>query len=105
MEIPRIVSTFIQKQYNTKDDEYTIRISIRWKLPNDNKNQTVAINVGHSINPKQWDSEQSRVKKRVTNKKLVSYFEINKDIQSKEEVIDKAFKKFEVKECRTWLDR
>ena len=98
MEISRIVSTFIQKQYNTKDDEYTIRISIRWKLPNDNKNQTVAINVGHSIDPKKWDSEQSRVKKRATNKKLVSYFEINKDIQDKEEAIYKAFKKFEVKE-------
>lgn len=97
MEIPRIVSTFIQKQYPPKDEE-TIRISIRWKLPNDNKNQTVAINVGHSINPKNWNSDLSRVNKGAKNKKYVSYFEINKDIQSKEEAIDKAFKKFEVKE-------
>ena len=97
MEIPRIVSTFIQKQYTAKDEEYTIRISIRWKLPNEKKNQTVAINVGYSIDPKRWNSELSRVKKGATNKKFISYFEINKEIQRKEEVVDTAFKKFEVK--------
>lgn len=97
MEIHRIVSTFIQKQYSTKDEEYTVRISIRWKLPHEKKNQTVVINVGHSIDPKKWNSELSRVKKSVTNKKYVSSFEINKEIQRKEEVIDTAFKQFEVK--------
>lgn len=98
MEIKRIVSTFIQKQYSTSDEEYTIRISIRWKLPNEKKNQTVAINVGHTIDPKKWDSELSRVKKRAINKKHISAFEINKEIQHKEEAIDTAFKKFEFKE-------
>lgn len=96
MEINRIVSTFIQKQYSN-NDEYTIRISIRWKLPNEKKNQCVAINVGHTIDPKKWDSELSRVKKSAKNKKYISYFEINKEIQRKEEIIDTAFKKFEFK--------
>ncbi|WP_101689968.1 site-specific integrase [Dysgonomonas massiliensis] len=96
MEINRIVSTFIQKQYSN-NDEYTIRISIRWKLPNEKKNQCVAINVGHTISSEKWDSELSRVKKSAKNKKYISYFEINKEIQRKEEVIDTAFKKFEFK--------
>lgn len=96
MEINRIVSTFIQKQYSN-NDEYTIRISTRWKLPNEKKNQCVAINVGHTIDPKKWDSKASRVKKSAKNKKYISYFEINKEIQRKEEIIDTAFKKFEFK--------
>lgn len=75
MEINRIVSTFIQKQYSN-NDEYTIRISIRWKLPNEKKNQSVAINVGHTISPEKWDSELSRVRKSAKNKKYISYFEI-----------------------------
>lgn len=47
--------------------------------------------------PKKWDSEASRVKKRAINRKEVSAFEINKDIQDLEDVIKTAFKKFEFK--------
>ncbi|NMA74232.1 MAG: site-specific integrase [Bacteroidales bacterium] len=96
MEVKRTISTYIQKQYSS-NDEYTIRISVRWRLPNEKKNQCVAINVGHTISPDKWDSEQSRVKKRAINKKHISAFEINKEIQTKEEAIDTAFKKFEFK--------
>ncbi len=96
MEVKRTISTYIQKQYSS-NNEYTIRISVRWRLPNEKKNQCVAINVGHTISPDKWDSEQSRVKKRAINKKHISAFEINKEIQTKEEAIDTAFKKFEFK--------
>ncbi|MDR1503476.1 MAG: site-specific integrase [Prevotella sp.] len=97
MEINRIVSTFIQKQYSN-NDEYTIRISIRWRFFNEKKNQCVAINVGHTISPDKWDSELSRVKKRAVNKKYISAFEINREIHNKEEIVDTAFKKFEFQE-------
>lgn len=96
MEIKRIVSTFIQKQYSN-NKEHTIRISVRWKHPNERKSQCVAINVGHTIDPKKWDTEASKVKKRAINRKEVSAFEINRDIQHYEDIIKTAFKKFEFK--------
>lgn len=96
MEIKRTVSTFIQKQYSN-NKEHTIRVSVRWQHPDERKSQCVAINVGHTIDPKKWDSEASRVKKRAINRKEVSAFEINKDIQDLEDVIKTAFKKFEFK--------
>lgn len=96
MEIKRTVSTFIQKQYSS-NKEHAIRVSVRWQHPDERKSQCVAINVGHTIDPKKWDSEASRVKKRAINRKEVSAFEINKDIQDLEDTIKTAFKKFEFK--------
>lgn len=96
MEIKRTVSTFIQKQYSS-NKEHTIRVSVRWQHPDERKSLCVAINVGHTIDPKKWDSEASRVKKRAINRKEVSAFEINKDIQGLEDTIKTAFKKFEFK--------
>lgn len=96
MEIKRTVSTFIQKQYSS-NKEYTIRVSVRWQHPDERKSQCVAINVGHTIDPKKWDSVVSRVKKKAINRKEISAFEINKDIQDLEDVIKTAFKKFEFK--------
>lgn len=97
MEIERIVSTYLQKG-KTEKEECVIRISIRWRFLHDKNLQNVVINVGHKIDREKWDSSQSRVKKRVLNKKLNPAFEINKSIQHKLELIDKAFKKFEVEE-------
>lgn len=96
MEIKRTVSTFIQKQYPS-NKEHTIRVSVRWQHPDERKSQCVAINVGHTIDPQKWDSEASRVKKRAINRKEVSAFEINRDIQDLEDVIKTAFKRFEFK--------
>lgn len=96
MEIKRTVSTFIQKQY-LSNKEHTIRVSVRWQHPGERKSQCVAINVGYTIDPKKWDSEASRVKKRAINRKEVSAFEINKNIQDLEDTIKTAFKKFEFK--------
>ncbi len=94
MEIKKTVSTYLQKQ-KAELKEYTIRTSVRWRLPNESKYQCVVINVGYTIPPSKWDKELSRVKKRVTNSKYESAVEINKAIQEKEGVISTAFKKFE----------
>ena len=94
MEIKKTVSTYLQKQ-KAELKEYTIRTSVRWRLPSESKYQCVVINVGYTISPSKWDKELSRVKKRVTNSKYESAVEINKAIQEKEGVISTAFKKFE----------
>lgn len=94
MEIKKTVSTYLQKQ-KAELKEYTIRTSVRWRLPSESKYQCVVINVGYTIHPSKWDKELSRVKKRVTNSKYESAVEINKAIQEKEGVISTAFKKFE----------
>lgn len=94
MEIKKTVSTYLQKQ-KVELKEYTIRTSVRWRLPSESKYQCVVINVGYTIHPSKWDKELSRVKKRVTNSKYESAVEINKAIQEKEGVISTAFKKFE----------
>lgn len=94
MKIKKTVSTYLQKQ-KAELKEYTIRTSVRWRLPSESKYQCVVINVGYTISPSKWDKELSRVKKRVTNSKYESAVEINKAIQEKEGVISTAFKKFE----------
>jgi len=94
MEIKKTVSTYLQKQ-KAELKEYTIRTSVRWRLPSESKYQCVVTNVGYTISPSKWDKELSRVKKRVTNSKYESAVEINKAIQEKEGVISTAFKKFE----------
>ena len=43
MEIKKTVSTYLQKQ-KAELKEYTIRTSVRWRLPNESKYQCVVIN-------------------------------------------------------------
>lgn len=97
MNIKRTVSVFVQKQYSGTE-EYAIRISVRWKRVGMDKYEFVAFNVGHAILPNKWDTSTARVKKNCVNKKMVSAFEINKEIQRLEEVIDNSFRKFEYEE-------
>lgn len=95
MKIKRTVSTYTQKQ-SSNLEECTIRISARWKR--EESQQYIAFNVGYTITADKWDKELSRVKKRAINKKNISAFEINKEIQRLEEIIDNVFKKYEVSE-------
>ena len=97
MRIKRTVSTFIQNQYSGKE-EHSIRVSVRWNRVGHSKKEFVAFNVGHSIHPKKWSPVAARVKRNSTNEKMIPAFEINKQIQFLEEVIDRVFKKFEVEE-------
>ena len=97
MRIKRTVSTFIQKQYSGKE-EYSIRVSARWKRVGYSKKEFVAFNVGYSILPQKWSVGTARVKRNATNEKMIPAFEIKKQIQFLEEAIDRVFKKCEIEE-------
>ena len=93
MIIKRCISFFLQKVYNnTNNGESQIRMRVRWN------GNVVQFNCGHTIEPKKWDSNSSRCKKNVFNKKGYPSSEINKELNRLEELAQDVFKAFEVRE-------
>lgn len=91
MVIKRSISFYLQKVYNnTNNGESQIRMRVRW-------NWNVAqFNCGYTIDPKRWDSSNSRCKKNYFNRKGFSSADINKELLRLENLAQDVFKSFEV---------
>lgn len=91
MVIKRSISFYLQKVYNnTNNGESQIRMRVRW-------NGNVAqFNCGYTIDPKKWDSSNSRCKKNYFNHKGFSSADINKELLRLENLAQDVFKTFEV---------
>ena len=94
MIIKRSISFYLQKVYNsTNNGESQIRMRVRWD------GNIAQFNCGYTVDPKKWDSSNSRCRRNYFNRKGFSSVDINKEILRLEDLAQDVFKSFEVIEC------
>ena len=94
MIIKRSISFYLQKVYNsTNNGESQIRMRVRWG------GNIAQFNCGYTVDPKKWDSSNSRCRRNYFNRKGFSSVDINKEILRLEDLAQDVFKSFEVIEC------
>lgn len=92
MKIDKKISLFLQSVKASKTGEQQIRVRVRWS------GNVLQMNVGHSVNPKDWLSDVGLCAKKIKNSKGVSGAQINRDIDKTIELLEDCFKAFEVNE-------